>query len=251
MSTRSVVVDGVLVRYTDEGEGPVLLMLHGWMHTLESFDALTGELAGQYRIIRIDLPGFGGSEMPPGAWRVEDYAALTAAFLKKIDVTPHALVGHSFGGRVIIKGVATGTLSGNRIVLIASAGNARRDTLRLKLYRAAAKVGKFFAGLLPTSWYRELRRALYRSAKSDYLDAGALAEIFVKTVEENLEQYAAQISVPTLLVWGTEDTTTPVTDGHRLAALIPGSTIRTVTGGTHVVHREFPRDVAAEIQDFL
>lgn len=251
MALHTVIVDGLAVRYSDEGAGPVLLMLHGWMHTLTNFDAVAGILKDKYRVVRLDLSGFGGSEAPKSAWRVSDYAHCVASFVQKLELKPYALVGHSFGGRVILKGVGTGLLVADRIVLIASAGNARRSTARLTFYRYLARIIKQFAWLIPAASFARLRRAAYRYLKSDYADVGVLAEIFVNAIGEDLTSDAEHIDIPALLLWGSEDTITPPEDGKRLAQAIRHSEFQLYPGATHALHEERPMEVAAAVGAFL
>src|ERR1043166_6772182 len=98
-----VIVKGIATEYRDEGSGPIILMLHGWGDSLHSFDMLAQRLDPDCRILRLDLPGFGQSETPRGAWTLADYAEFVKAFCEKIGLVPDFLVGHSMGGRIIIK----------------------------------------------------------------------------------------------------------------------------------------------------
>src|SRR3989344_7345008 len=111
-----VIVDGLATEYKDEGSGPALLMLHGWMDTLSSFDAITKGLADSHRIVRLDLPGFGGTEAPPDTWYISDFVSFVQHFIQKIGLDSYVLLGHSFGGRISIKGVGTGVLQPSRLV---------------------------------------------------------------------------------------------------------------------------------------
>ena len=245
------IIDGLAVEYQDEGQGPAIVLLHGWMHSLASFDAITKLLSQRYRVVRVDLPGFGLSEPPPKPWYVGNYSELVAHLLKKLQLDPVALVGHSFGGRVIMKGLGDGTLKTQKIVLIDTAGNARRNTPRLRFYKAIAKTGKAFATLAPRSLYAAMRRRLYRRAGSDYLEAGALSQTFLNTISEDLTESARKINIPAFLIWGEHDTTTPLEDGKRLASEISGSRFEVLPGAGHAPHLEQPEKVAQLISEFV
>ncbi|MDR3571618.1 MAG: alpha/beta hydrolase [Candidatus Pacebacteria bacterium] len=245
------IVDNIAVEYKDEGQGPVLLLLHGWMHSLTSFDELTKLLADRYRVVRLDMPGFGTSELPPKPWYVADYASFVRDFLRRVDLEPVAIVGHSFGGRVILKGFGEGTLTAPKIVLIDAAGNAKRNTPKALVYRAIAKIGKALSVFVPRSLYTALRKRLYRHTGSDYLEAGALSQTYLNTINEDLTLYARRIKVPTLLVWGELDATTPLEDGKRLAAAIEGSRMEIVAGAGHVPHQDKPSEVAGYLRSFV
>ena len=246
------IVNNLAVEYMDQGQGPVILMLHGWKDTLHTFDAVAPILLDRCRVVRLDLPGFGGSDLPPGPWKLDDYAAFVKAFCEKLQFPIDTLVGHSLGGRITIKGVASGTLTPRAIVLISSAGIAKRVTVRNIFLRIVAKVGKAVTAVWPMSLFRHpLRRKLYENIGSDYFAAGALKDTFLNIIKEDLESAASSITIPALLIWGREDTTTPLEDGKRLQTLIKGSRLEIIDGAGHFVHRERSNHVAHTINQFV
>jgi pimeloyl-ACP methyl ester carboxylesterase len=249
-----VIVKNLVVRYEDQGDpdGTVLLFLHGWRNDLHAFDPVVPELAASYRIVRLDLPGSGGTETPKEDWSLDDYVDFVDEFMKKIGIRPGILVGHSLGGRVIIKGVAQGIFQPKKIVLIAAAGVAKRKSLRNAVITAIAKTGKAITAIPPFSSAREnLRRKLYENIGSDYGNAGAMKGTFLKVIGEDLSESARKVSVPTLLIWGDHDTETPLTDGERLHKMISGSELKVIPGTDHFVHQEEPEEVASFIEDFI
>ncbi|MEN9561613.1 MAG: hypothetical protein RIQ56_886, partial [Candidatus Parcubacteria bacterium] len=144
-----IIIEGLATEYLDEGEGPVVLMLHGWKDDMHTFDQIVPPLLSHYRVVRLDLPGFGGTEIPKRTWQVSDYARFVDAFVQKLRIDVDVLIGHSFGGRVSIKGVGTGLLKPKKLVLIASAGIARKRKLRNKLLTLGAKIGKVVTAVPP------------------------------------------------------------------------------------------------------
>jgi pimeloyl-ACP methyl ester carboxylesterase len=245
-----VIVKGLATEYVDEGLGPVLLMLHGWGDSLRSFDLLSHRLGG-YRIVRLDLPGFGNTELPRGEWDVGNYARFVAEFCSKLDIAPQYLLGHSFGGRIIVKGISHAILSAQKLVLIGSAGVADRPTVQNNTFMAIAKVGKLLLKPFPRSWYLNLRKELYNVTGGDYVSAGALSETFVNVINEDLSKDAAQLSEPTLLIWGEDDLVTPVSEGKKLKHLIKNSELHVLHGAGHFVHQQKVEEVAGLIRTFL
>lgn len=246
-----VIVSGLAIEYRDEGKGPILLMLHGWKDDLRTFDPLIKELSKAYRIIRVDLPGFGGSEMPPSPWCVEDYARFVAAFLEKVGMSTYVLIGHSLGGRIVVKGVSERILYPQKMVLIASAGVAHRRTLRNIAFASMAKIGRFVLAPFPGSLYERAREALHASAGSDYASAGAMSETFLNIIREDLSAAASKITTPTLLIWGESDTATPLSEGKKFKKLISQSILTAIPRAGHFVHRERPKEVAQAIAQFV
>ncbi|RJQ33731.1 alpha/beta hydrolase [Candidatus Parcubacteria bacterium] len=245
------IVNNRAVEYSDEGTGPAILMLHGWADNLHTFDAIVQELPG-FRIVRLDMPGFGQSERPNETWGVVEYARFVEDFIKKVQIDPQALIGHSFGGRVIIKGVGVGIFAPQKIVLIASAGVARKTTLKSIVLRVIAKIGKVLTLIPPFSLYRQqIRKKLYGALGSDYFAAGSMRDVFLKVVREDLIEYARQIRIPALLIWGRRDSSTPLSDGEKIRDAIRQSEMQIIEGASHFVHQEKPREVAQLIREFI
>ncbi|MCR4280811.1 MAG: alpha/beta hydrolase [Candidatus Kaiserbacteria bacterium] len=245
------IVNGLATNYEERGSGEAVIMLHGWKDDLHTFDGIASVLGENFRIVRLDLPGFGGSEAPKGDWILDDYAGFVKDFLGKLSISPDTLIGHSFGGRIAIKGIAANKFSAKKIILISSAGVARRKTFRNMLLAVLAKVGRVITAIPPISfWKQEIRRGLYRSIGSDYFQAGALGGTFLNIIKEDLSSSAKNIMLPTLIIWGSKDSTTPISEGRRLNQLISGSTLRVIEGAGHFVHKERPKEVSELIRKF-
>lgn len=247
-----IIVQNLAIEYQDEGAGKTALFLHGWQDNLRTFDLLASSLSPKNRIVRLDLPGFGQSEAPKKAWDLDDYVRLVRNFIQKLNLRVDALVGHSFGGRIAIKGAAEGELQPRKIILVGSAGITKNRTLRHLLLRLLAKTGGWATHLPPLLiWREKLRAKIYGLIGSDYWKAGALKETFAKIVSEDLKANAKKITAPTLLIWGENDAETPLSDGRRFSRLIPDSKLEVISGAGHFVHREKYREVAKLIQEFL
>jgi pimeloyl-ACP methyl ester carboxylesterase len=252
----NLVAHGVLLHYRLQGKrgSPAILLLHGWGSSSQAFAGLAEQLGRHFCVISLDLPGFGGSGMPPSNWHISDYAKLVQEFLVK-GRFEHltAVAGHSFGGRVAIKAVGTGMIKPAHLVLMGSAGVRHSHSLRSQMFKALAKTGKVFTALPGLSGLRtRLRTRLYSAAgSSDYLNAGPLRQVFVNTINEDLQSDAAKIRVPSLLIWGDLDTETPEADVRLLAAKIPHSQFQLVDHAGHYVFQDQPFTVAGLIKDFL
>jgi pimeloyl-ACP methyl ester carboxylesterase len=249
-----VLVNGQLIEYKTEGKGKAVLLLHGWGSSLSTFDSLAKALSPHYKVVRFDFPGFGASPKPADDWGVTEYAALTADLLKKLKINAlHAVVGHSFGGRVIIKGYSSGVLTADKVVLIGAAGIKPARTLRRAAFGVAAKAGKVvtaFPGL--RSLRTKLRKALYTAAGStDYLEAKAMQKIFLKTINEDLTPEISTVTSPSLLLWGEHDTEVPVRDAKIMNELLGDSELVIIPGAGHFVHTDESESVEKKIKEFL
>ncbi len=247
-----LIIQNIATEYTDEGSGPVILCLHGWKDSLHTFDSLKAALLKKGRVVALDLPGFGETSNPPEAWQVNDYVQFVADFLQKMNVEVDFMVGHSFGGRVIIKGIGEGKLRAQKVVLIAAAGIVPEKTWRSRLVAIISQVASVFFRIPPFHFLRnKIRAVFYKKIGSDYLNAGALQETFVKIIAEDLSDYARRITIPTLLIWGKHDKATPVATAEKLHTLIVGSRLEVFPDAAHFVHHEKEVEVGALIEGFL
>jgi pimeloyl-ACP methyl ester carboxylesterase len=221
-------INGININYYDKGAGDAVFFLHGWGADFLSFARFLDDIAGYYRAVALDLPGFGGSDEPPCGWSVDDYADFVADFLAELGISDVILIGHSFGGRIIIKLAARQgeRLRIKKIILIDSAGVPPHKTLRkrarAKIYRLVKAV--FSINAIERRYPRLLERWRYKNSSADYRNATpVMRECLVKAVNEDLTPYMPSISCPTLLVWGENDTATPIGDGRTMEKLIRGS----------------------------
>lgn len=169
----------------------------------------------------IDLPGFGEAPAPPSDWDTVTYADLVADYLTASLLGPIVIVGHSFGGRVALRLAARRLPALRAVVLMGVPGLPMRAWSRqalrrhwIRLLRRVLTAARPVTGPGPLGWHTA------RYGSRDYLAAGALRPILVRTVNEDLSQSAAAVSCPVLLIYGDEDTETPPEIGRRYQALM-------------------------------
>lgn len=226
-------------------------MLHGWGDTGATFRGLADELKGRYGVLTLDLPGFGQTQAPPVAWNLGDYARFVRNVLAKLDAKPYALIAHSNGGAVAIRGLASGDLQAEKLILLAAAGIRNRQKSRRFMLKIIAKTGKAATFWLPGSYKKGLQKWLYGAAGSDMLTAPHMRETFKATVREDVQKDARQLRLPTLLVYGADDRATPPLYGHIYARLIPGSQLQIIKGAGHFLHQTDTPKVTGLIKEFL
>jgi pimeloyl-ACP methyl ester carboxylesterase len=218
---RYLEIDGITVRYQAGGQGPQVLLLHGWGGSIESFTPVYSDLMRSYTVYAFDFPGFGASSLPPTPWGSADYARLTLRMMDLLELVKPHMIAHSFGGQVAITLAATRPDRVGKLILVGSAGLrvGRRPAVRLK--RSAARVGKWLAA--HAGWIGEkLRNGIYRRVQSqDYANAGPLRATLVKVVNEDVRELLPRIQSPTLLVWGEQDRDVPLTAARLMARAIP------------------------------
>ena len=141
-----IAINGIRINYIAEGQGDPVLLLHGWGSSIEPYRQLIACLSRKYRVIALDMPGFGKSDEPQIPFCVDDYVDFVLQFLQHFQIKKLSLVGHSFGGRVIIK-MANRQLpfAIDKIVLIDSAGIKPQPSKKRSFRQRCYKVGKWFA----------------------------------------------------------------------------------------------------------
>ena len=237
-------VKGLRINYDILGEGDTVLLLHGWASSLQPYRALMNQLSKKYRVIAVDLPGMGASEEPKEPWDVDGFADFVLTFLEQFGVKKLSLVGHSYGGRIIIK-LANRELpfAIDKIVLIDSAGirppASKKKSFRQRLF----KVGKWFLSLKPVAklFPTALEKLRVKFGSADYAAASPMMrQCLVKAVNEDLTHLLPGIQAPTLLVWGDRDTATPISDAKTMEQRIPNAGLAVIPGTGHFSFVENP-----------
>lgn len=246
-----VVVDSLLTHYKANGKGRDILLLHGWGDTMEGFNSLQTSLTNKYHIVLVDLPGFGKTQAPQNAWGLNDYANFVGNFLQKMGSKPYAIIAHSNGGAVVLRGLANGVLTTEKLVLLASSGIRDRYKGRNKAIRLVTKAGKIATKPLPASLKKRLRHKVYQTVGSDMLVAEHLQESFKKVVTDDVQPDARKITVPTLLIYGQQDKATPISYGERFHELIKTSRLETIANAGHFILQDQPKLVQDYIEEFL
>ena len=248
---RTIAVQGLRTRYLRRGEGAPVVVLHGWGASIETVLSIVDGLRAHRAVYALDLPGFGETPPPPQPWGVAEYQRFLAAFLDALHIPPAALVAHSNGGRVAIRMAATEPARVHQLVLIDSAGIRAPRGPRYYSRVAMAKTGKHAARLGGAPGRRLQRRLQRRAASSDYASAGALRPTFVRLVNEDLRRFLPAIRAPTLLVWGSNDTDTPLSDARLMERLIPDAGLVVFEGAGHYSYLDQPQRLATILTHFL
>ncbi|NLZ45085.1 MAG: alpha/beta hydrolase, partial [Clostridiales bacterium] len=114
-------IDGLNINYIDEGDGKIVLLLHGWGASIQTMMPIFNILKDRFRVIIVDLPGFGESDTPLEPWNSYDYAKCINNFLEKLNINELILFGHSHGGRISII-ISSNYNFVKKLILIDSAG---------------------------------------------------------------------------------------------------------------------------------
>jgi pimeloyl-ACP methyl ester carboxylesterase len=200
-----------------------MVFLHGWGANRDSLRGVGALFQHRYRVHLIDLPGFGEAPAPPADWGTPNYTDLVQQYFTERVVGPIVLVGHSFGARVSLRLGARHLGALRAMVLMASPGLPARGFSPARLRRWAIRLlRRILTALGPLIGRRPLEWHSRRFGSRDYLAAGVLRPLLVRTVNEDLTESARSVGCPVLLLWGTEDTETPPSLAFRFRELMNG-----------------------------
>lgn len=240
---KTVQINGLTIEYIDEGAGDVVLLLHGWNAPAETYRLIIDLLSKRFRVIAPNAPGCGGSQEPPEPWTVDDFADFTTAFAKTLGLEKVTLMGHSFGGRTIIKLMSRKPrpFAVDKIVLLDAAGIKPKRKLSYYVKVYSFKCMKAFYSLPPMkAWFPDaIDKARQKHGSADYRQASdVMRRTMSICINEDLTSLLPCVDVPTLLIWGENDTATPLRDAKIMEKHIPDAGLVVLKGAGHFAFAE-------------
>jgi len=220
-------------------EKPSIVILHGWGLSGIKFQELSCLLSEKgYNVFAPDLPGFGREEAPSYAFHLADYVEFVYRYLKSHKIIHPIFIGHSFGGRISLKFASMYPEIVRAYIFTGTPGFTPVPRRKLALFIAVAKIGKWFFQLPVLRGAQDWVRKWYYyavGAREFYRANGVMRQVFKNIVEERLDAYLANVHVPCLLVWGSEDRITPVWIAERMHRAIQGSKLIVIPESDHGV----------------
>lgn len=221
---------------TISGEGKTLLMLHGYLSCKESFIYQIEYFSRFFKVVVPDMAGFNGTEMPY-PYALADYARDVKRLIDdcdgKVDV-----IAHSFGARVLFKLLPHEKV--DRIVLTGAAGLRPKRSLKKAVAVFRYKIRK------------KLKLDVSSFGSSDYKALSPIMrESFVKIVNERLKKSIKHVANDCLLVFGENDTETPLYMAKRLNKYLKNSSLVLIKGAGHFAFLEKPNQFNVIVKEFL
>lgn len=267
LAPRTLEVDGLRIRYVRTGAGPPLVLLHGLASSIFTWKDVLPALAAHHDVLALDLPGFGGSDVPAPA-RPERYPDQVLAVLAREGVGPATLVGNSLGGAVAVAVAARRPEAVSGLVLLDAAGYNFAPEERPLLLRLVG-----FGPLGGLAEALPIRGALVEVGLRQVFHDGA------RVTRERVDEYRAPllrpgaarhvqqllagaaslgfpgvirtVRVPTLVVWGREDRWIPVAHAERFARDIAGARVLVLEGCGHMPQEERPEETVRAVEGFV
>ncbi|QTN38659.1 alpha/beta hydrolase [Cryomorphaceae bacterium] len=250
---------GQRIHYSASGQGPALLLLHGTSSSLHTWDAWKKELEGQYRIIALDLPGFGLSgPSKSGDYSAAFYLELFESLREHVDIDSWTVIGNSFGGKLACLYAVNTPDVLDGLVLINASGWTKDDNGFSIFDLASGPLGPIIAHCTP-------RFLIARTLRNVYADPSLVTPDLIDRHYELLlypgnrqalrgrlkaeypswtAESASKILTPTLFLWGTEDPWFPPSNGQDWAESMSNARFVPIPNSGHVPMEESPQESA-------
>lgn len=248
-----VLRDNTVVHYLEAGQGPVLILIHGLGSSCEVWRDDIGRLARAYRVIALDLPGYGKSDKPRADYSVAYQARMVKEFIDAVGADKAALAGNSLGGWIAALVALDNPDKVSHLILVDSAGirsdaaptvnlnPATREEQRALLLAVFADESRVTVKVVDDQWdYRKDIRATVQAAMESF-----------KTSQPFLDARLKNIKTPTLVIWGRQDAIIPLATGERLAQGIAGAKLAVIDHAGHLPQVEQPEAFSRAVRGFI
>jgi len=217
-----IVVSEILTSYEELGNGKdTILILPGWKRLAQEWVPVAKELSKKYRVVLLNLPGFGATQNFKKIAGVYEYANFVRDFLSKVKIKKCIVLGHSFGGRLGLILASENDLA-EKLILVDSAGIEKKGFIA-KTIRIFKKIFHPMFVLSPQQIKTKVGNTI---GSEDYKNSGEMRETFKKIVNQNLTGLFHRVKIPTLIIWGEEDKSLPVSQARIFKNGIKKSTVR-------------------------
>ena len=253
------------VHYRDEGNGPVLLLLHGTFSSLHTYNAWNEILKKKFRVIRLDLPGFGlTGPSPNNNYSISQFTTFLENFTNLLGIKDFYLVGNSLGGWLSWEFAVLNPEKVKKLVLIDSAGYINDHNYPLPFVIAQTPVLRNVFNFIPKAVVRRFVRQVYHDQSKvtsdivdryyDMIHRDGNKEAFVHIANSNYKQNTHNLSLltmPVLILWGGQDKWLNVEHAYKFQRDIPNNDLIIYDNVGHLPMEECPEKTAIDVQDFL
>jgi pimeloyl-ACP methyl ester carboxylesterase len=267
--SKYITVNGTSIHYCDEGKGPAIVALHGIADSLHTWDEWAKEMTSRYRIVRMDIPGFGlTGPVKDGVYSKEMFIGFLDKFLTELKIENCILVGNSLGGAIAWNYALQFPQKVNQLILIDPAGYPMEIPWPLNL--AETPGVRHVARLITPRWIFQMsiNQVFADSSKvtSETVDRfyelalrpgnrEALVKIMAALTKLNhdpaFSKSITNISVPTLLMWGKKDIWIPVSHVSKWKQDVHDIQTILYENAGHVPHLEIPGRVATDMHQWI
>jgi pimeloyl-ACP methyl ester carboxylesterase len=271
---KSIDIHGERLAYVDEGHGEALLLIHGMAGSSQTWREILPRLAKKYRVIAPDLLGHGQSAKPRTDYSLGAFAVGLRDLLDELGVDSATVVGHSLGGGIAMQFLYQHPDYCRRLILISSGGLGQDVGWILRLLSAPGaelvlpviapgfvlRAGNTVRSWLTSTGLRSPRGAEIWNAYSSFSDAQS-RDAFLRTLRSVVDYRGQSVSalnrlqlktdLPTLAIWGEDDTIIPVDHAYAALEARPDCRVEVLPGVGHFAQVEAPAQVVDLVDDFI
>lgn len=258
--------NGRTVRYDVRGDGPPVVLVHGTPWSSFNLRHIIKALSEDFTVYYYDLLGYGQSDKTSGDVSLGIQNQVLSGLLDHWQIRQPVIIGHDFGGATLLRTHLLNKCNFDKIVLIDPVAVSPWGS---PFFRHVKEHETAFAGV-PDYIHEAIVRAYVKTAAYKPIDDATLDMIVAPWTDEDgksafyrqiaqansahtddVQPLYAQITSPTLILWGSEDSWIPLERGEALHDMIPGSTFRVIPDAGHLVIEEKPDQLIREIRSFL
>ena len=248
--------------YNDTGEGFPVVFLHGFCETSDIWSGIQSQLSKHFRIITIDLPGFGGSPILNYSFELEDVAKEIKSFLDSIHLTKYVLIGHSLGGYITLafSKLYNDQLSGIGLFhssVFEDEIEKKENRTKLMEFIRANGVRTFVKTFIPSLFYKENANALrdvIRNLKisAEKTQAESVIE-YARAMRDRpgSEEFLEKFQKPVMFIIGEEDPSVPLRKSLQQITMPENSHVLRLAETGHMGMFEKPDETVNFIEGFL
>lgn len=270
---KTVAVGAQRIAYLDQGNGPPVILIHGFGGSMWQWEYQQAALSSTHRLITLDLLGSGLSDKPDLDYTPAEFVTFLTNFMDAVGIDRASLVGNSMGAGLALGMTLTHPDRVDRLALIGGLPDKVREKLTSPLIRRAIdtqtpvwliRLGNWLAGRGPTrSVLREIMHdpslltpAVIERSYRNRKQSGFIAPVMavarsLPLWEDGFAKRLGEVSRPTLILWGAEDRVFPPQVGRDLQSTIAGSTFRLIPEAGHMPQWERPETVNPILRQFL
>jgi pimeloyl-ACP methyl ester carboxylesterase len=268
--SRYVVVDGVRPRYTTGGGGKeAIVFIHGFSSSLFTWRECLAPISTQYRVFALDLKGFGFSGKPQSDYSIGEYVDFVIHFMDAVGLEKATLCGNSMGGNIAWRAALQYPKRVDRLILVDSSGYASPHSgvpFIMKLGRLPGAEMLFsilttrgrIRSSLASAYYDDAKvtedavNAYYYPTRTPGAMYAPLARLRSgRSENEKWQDSISELSLPTCIIWGENDTWVPPEDALRFHTDISGSMLVMIPECGHLPEEEEPERFVAAVLDFM
>ena len=255
--SKKIKVGQLDIHYLSGGQGDPLVVIHGGGDGARAWLRNMAELSENYTIYVPDLPGFGSSQPMAGGHDIGEFVEFLEDFTHSLGLKHFHLVGHSIGGGIALRYALEFPHKIGKLVLVSSMFLGKEIALWVRLLSSCVfcrSLGIAAVGILKAvKWLVNLVYAPLRFVSPlprAKVNLGTTMATFKEQTAVLINRFS-EVMMPTLLVWGANDSIVPVSNAYEAVRLIPDCQLHVFEGCGHSVYKQRVKEFSHLLTEFL